>query len=286
MNEKINKIKLVNWWGGGVEKIEDKQIFLNLFCDRIHKYDTIEIHYLYGGLPEEKKTNTLYVQYSGESFYKDTSAFDLNLIHYPQNTENVVIFPFLTYSIISHNMNIEGLLNKRFLNQDIKKKKFCVFCVTNPTCDERNNFFMKLSEYKKVDSVGMHLNNIGRLCHGNWWEKEYLDFLSQYKFMICFENKSIPNYFTEKSVNAYLAGTIPIYWGCSNLDDYINTTSILHLKKDYSEKDVDMLIQKIKILDNNDEIYIKKYETVFFKNGKIPDVINFEKIKEKVNQII
>ena len=44
--------------------------------------------------------------------------------------------------------------------------------------------------------------------------------------MICFENTSKPNYFTEKLVNAYYSGSIPIYWGDPNISKYIKNFNI------------------------------------------------------------
>ena len=38
--------------------------------------------------------------------------------------------------------------------------------------------------------------------------------------MICFENLKVDYYFTEKLINAYLGGCIPIYWGCPNIEEF------------------------------------------------------------------
>jgi hypothetical protein len=101
--------------------------------------------------------------------------------------------------------------------------------------------------------------------------------------MICFENTSMPNYFTEKLTNAYLGGTIPIYWGCSNISDYVNMDDILYLKPDFTETDVEKLIDEITYLDTHPDAYRAKYESVFFKDGKLPDAFNLDKIREKVD---
>lgn len=50
------------------------------------------------------------------------------------------------------------------------------------------------------------------------------DILKRAKFSVCTENSYHPvytnNYFTEKMPEAWLAGTIPIYIGCHNIDDF------------------------------------------------------------------
>lgn len=44
--------------------------------------------------------------------------------------------------------------------------------------------------------------------------------LIDYKYSIACENCSIPNYFTEKFIDCLLCWTKPIYWGCSNIEEY------------------------------------------------------------------
>jgi hypothetical protein len=48
------------------------------------------------------------------------------------------------------------------------------------------------------------------------------DTLAQYRFSICYENMSgLPGYITEKIFDCFFAGTVPVYWGASNISDYI-----------------------------------------------------------------
>ena len=46
------------------------------------------------------------------------------------------------------------------------------------------------------------------------------DGLINYKYSLCIENCSIPNYFTEKITDTMLCWTIPIYYGCTNISEY------------------------------------------------------------------
>lgn len=48
-------------------------------------------------------------------------------------------------------------------------------------------------------------------------------------------------HFTEKIVNPFLSGTIPIYWGSNNIKNIFNTNSILFLK-DESEESINKLM--------------------------------------------
>jgi hypothetical protein len=46
-------------------------------------------------------------------------------------------------------------------------------------------------------------------------------------FHIAIENTSINNYFTEKIVDCFQTRTVPIYYGCKNINDYFNPMGIL-----------------------------------------------------------
>ncbi len=54
---------------------------------------------------------------------------------------------------------------------------------------------------------------------------EKLKRLNQYKFNLCFENCYHEfwgrDYITEKIFDCFRAKTIPIYWGCYNIEDHI-----------------------------------------------------------------
>lgn len=51
--------------------------------------------------------------------------------------------------------------------------------------------------------------------------------LSPYRFSIVIENVRERNYFTEKLVDAVLCQTVPIYWGCPNLGDFMDTSGMI-----------------------------------------------------------
>lgn len=48
------------------------------------------------------------------------------------------------------------------------------------------------------------------------------DVMLQTRFAICFENvRDLPGYITEKIFDCFFSGCIPVYWGASNVADYI-----------------------------------------------------------------
>ena len=51
--------------------------------------------------------------------------------------------------------------------------------------------------------------------------------LDDYMFSIVVENTRTKNYFTEKLLNCFAVGTIPIYIGCTNIDSFFDTRGII-----------------------------------------------------------
>ena len=129
-------------------------------------------------------------------------------------------------------------------------RKFCSFVVSNSGGDPiRTQFFNELSKYKKIDSGGRYLNNVGGPV------KDKGEFISHYKFNIAFENSSYPGYVTEKIMDAYSRWSVPVYWGDPLVgSDFRVETMVRVLDKD----DIDRAIEEIVRLDNDDEAYLSK----------------------------
>lgn len=166
--------------------------------------------------------------------------------------------------------------------EDIKTKNgFCSFVVRNPNCQKRNEFFHKLSEYKKVDAGGPLFNNIGYVLeYGDQAMKSKLEWLKNYKFNMCFENSSYPGYVTEKLYEAYIGGTIPIYWGSATVEVDFNPKAFLNW---FDYKDDDAFIRAIIELDQNDDKYREMYMQPLFSKrvNRFMDLSNFENWFEK-----
>lgn len=289
--ENFTNVSYYNWWGRDSKPTNKERETINKILSFLPNDQSVHLYSVFGDEPNSSpdSQNGVYrIQISGESYYHDPNKFHLNLIpeiEYP-NT-NIIGFPYAFFHLLHTDVDIGTLTRPRNITIDeIKNKKFCLFAVSNGNAKERVEFFNQLSNYKKVDSCGKFMNNLGYNCPNNHESKDYQEFISQYKFMICFENTSSPNYFTEKLINAYVNGTIPIYWGCPNLDNYVNMSSILYLPPQYTDQDVSNLIERIKELDQDNEAYRSYYNSVFFKDGKIPDSFNLEIIQNKMANIL
>ena len=170
-----------------------------------------------------------------------------------ETQKNIVDLPL--YAVYMHG----NLLLNRIINRPLITKipeKFCCFIVSNDSCTIRNNMFHYLNQYKKVDSCGKYANNMQFVIPHLYWTEEFREFISKYKFIICFENNKQATYSTEKIVNPYVAGSIPIYWGSSHIHKVFNKNTMLYLENDSIES-YQKIINEIIELDNSDEKYIE-----------------------------
>lgn len=155
------------------------------------------------------------------------------------------------YNILHYKPEYDLLLSRpEFTEVDLAAKEgFCSFVVSNCFADDvRAVFFDKLSTYKKISSGGRFRNNIG----GAVADKKA--FQAKHKFAIAFENTSYDGYCTEKLMEAFAAGTIPIYWGDPNVTKDFNPEAFINAH-DYAS--FDEVVERVKEIDQNDNLYLK-----------------------------
>lgn len=126
------------------------------------------------------------------------------------------------------------------------KSKFCCFISSNAGAKVRNDFFKKMSEYQQVDSGGSVFNNVGGAVSNK------IEFMRPYKFCIAYENSSYPGYVTEKIMDCFYAGCIPIYWGSPAVHFDFNPKRILN-RMDYNSDE--QFIARIKELNEDHQAY-------------------------------
>ena len=143
-----------------------------------------------------------------------------------------------------------------FLSQ---KAEFASYIVSNPKNEHRNAALGEVSKYKRVDSAGAHLNNMGMKLEGGLGggggEMVKHEFLQKYKFNICFENASDSGYITEKYFHAKAAGCIPIYWGDPNLARDFNPAGGINAHG----KSWDQVREEIKAIDTDPMKYLQMF---------------------------
>ena len=134
------------------------------------------------------------------------------------------------------------------------KTGFCNFIYSNPSAHpRRDQLFYAISQYRQVDALGPHLNNIGnrtsRTSHN--WRRILVEMKRPYKFSIAAENACYDGYVTEKLISSFQAHTIPIYWGSPSVAEEFNPKAFINANKLSDEE----LIALVKNIDANDELW-------------------------------
>lgn len=236
---------------------------------------------------------------SSESSDFDYKGVDYT-ISYKNHTNNNYYFPFPVSPEYYRGQFLgHDIPDKRVDKKAGPKTYFCNFIYSRTNDDERfpdtierESFCKLLSQYKKVDCAGHSLNNTDRLYNmetratGNYHADDELAkiiFMQDYKFSISFENQSTMGYVTEKIYHAFLAKTIPIYWGSPNIAEFFNPESFINCH-DYNS--FDEVVERIKEIDNNPELFNQYINAPrILNNSKLHDYTK-EKITSQMDVIM
>ena len=160
-------------------------------------------------------------------------------------------------------IDIKSLMSGRKLDITIKDK-FCVLIANNPE-GLRVNLFNSISQYKQVHGYG----NI----FGAPLRKSKFEVLPEYKFCLCPENSTYDGYITEKLIDAYAGGTVPVYSGDISVVDDFNDGAYLNYQ---FTKNMEYFVDRIKFWDEDFESYQHHYEQpLLLKEPKLDDAIAF-----------
>jgi hypothetical protein len=139
--------------------------------------------------------------------------------------------------------------------------------------------------YPDIDIYGRGLTerDFGTAYKGELNYNMYCKFngLIDYKYSLTFENSSHDNYFTEKLIDCFLAWTKPLYWGCSNIQEYFPPDSYAWIDI-YSPFVTEILMDEMSRPVNYDALKEAR-ELVLFKYNLWPSVQNVLKQAKVIN---
>lgn len=122
--------------------------------------------------------------------------------------------------------------------KNIEKRKFNIAYIASNCVDKREEFYKVLLE--KFNGDGVHAlgkcSNNYKSLEGN--HNDLDDVYQDYIFGFAMENKKLDGYLTEKILNVFRGGAIPIFWGCSeSAKKFFNKGTYIDLSdfKDYNE---------------------------------------------------
>jgi len=105
-----------------------------------------------------------------------------------------------------------------------EKQKDLSWITSNLTAFPGHKVRMEFLEYLQSRNVRMDLYGKGI----NFIEDKW-DGLAPYRYSLAIENDSGPDYWTEKVADCFLSWTVPIYYGCTNLEEYFPAESFIRI---------------------------------------------------------
>jgi len=223
---------------------------------------------------EWTKFNCTKIFYTGENVRPNFSQCDYSIsFDYESYDKRNLRFPL--YNLYG---DIENLTKEKKIKEIYEKKnKFCNIVFSNPKCEERVEFFKLLNKYKKVDSGGGCLNNIG------YKVIDKHEFMEEYKFTISFENSSYPGYTTEKILEPMRVNSVPIYWGnpkiCKdfNCESFVNVHDFVNFNK---------VVEYIEYLDKNEEAFLNVLIKPWLPDNRITQYSSRKELSKFIEGIV
>ncbi len=175
------------------------------------------------------------ISWSGEpERVKTDKAATVNLLSQKPERKNDIWVPFVLSNISEEKINI--LKEKRF--RKINDRPFFLAYVSSKCIKERQAMFKEiLSIRKDAHALGKCLNNRKPDIKRYDYTSNNLIF-QKYRFVLCMENCQKKGYITEKILNAFLGGAIPIYWGCDeSVEMFFNKNAFININNFSSFKE-------------------------------------------------
>jgi hypothetical protein len=240
------KVKFTDFYEG---TDEFKRITLDILTAQFGEVqETEEPDFLFYSVAgyDHLKYNCVRIFWTGENLQPDFNICDYAVgFSYMEYGDRYLRAPLYLFYRTDYELALEKHLITDAQMQE--KTKFCNFVYSNNKADrERREIFERLSQYKRVDSGGRYLNNIGQPV------EDKLAFQKEYRFSIAFENASAEGYTTEKIVQAFAAATIPIYWGDPTVADQFNPKAFINCH-DYGS--MDEVVETVKRIDKDEALF-------------------------------
>lgn len=268
------KIDFSDFWGG-FDKTDN--YFYNLLKEEFEVEISNSPDYLFFSVfgNNHQRYNCQKIFYTGENIAPPLGYCNWSFsFDYLEDSRNYRLPHYLLYD------GYYELEREKVIDESLSNRKFCNFVASNGNCKERNYFVSELSKYKKVDSGGRWMNNLGYAV------SDKRKFQSEYKFSVAFENNAYrpqnPGYTTEKIMEPMTVNSVPIYWGNPVIEKEFNTKSFVNF---YDFNNFDKMIEYIIELDNNNSKYLEMLNQPWFSDYNIPDNNKLENIKSFLYKI-
>jgi hypothetical protein len=134
-----------------------------------------------------------------------------------------------------------------------EEKKLCTMVATRLSSKHPNQLY---SEREKVIRFFEDKSDLFDLYGRGWEKKQFVNWkgtipdkietIKNYKYSICYENmRDVPGYITEKIFDCFAAQNVPVYWGASNVAEYIPIDCFIDRRKFKDEEELLHFLQKL-----------------------------------------
>ena len=185
----------------------------------------------------------------------------------------------------------DWLTQKRSGKEILNKKTHFCGVVQNSTVPVRVELFEKLSAHRFVRASGGWLTNVPLeertiaypRTDGEGYRSK-VEFLSTCKFSLQVQSSNTSHFTHEKMIQAYAANTVPIFFGNDKiLEDGFNQKSFINCH-DYTS--IDEVVERIKIVDQNDELFASMIEEPVFLNNQLPYYFNPDYLNSFIERVL
>jgi len=270
--DNLNKITIIGSEGKGIwgRRIIDKLISQINRGKQIQYQNSSDCNFIVKSHftkdePEWNNNPKPYLLWSGESYNVSIPKHASKLLH-------------LSTTFIPNSIYIPYVLDSPYLYKErhlTKNRPFEIaYCSSNPIY-LREKLYNKFVEKYGINENKCHAlgkcyggkySNTHKIVNGTWESADLIEEYKNYKFVFAIENKKVRGYVTEKIMNAFHAGCIPIYWGSENINDLFNPEAFINLSNFDSMDDCVDFVSKLSeeeiINMQNKPIYNEKSELI------------------------
>lgn len=268
MNKETLKVAYVDFWPEwSIENFIIPILRKHFYVIEDYSQPDIIFHSIFNGMKDISKYNRKIprVLILAENWRTSQLDTDFSISFDPHSQTNYRLPLWQIYLLLWSELK-DQLYNKV---QHNSFERFASFVVSNGSNFYRNSAFQSLNNYKYVCSYGRFMNNSNELqqkSEERYWRDAKLEFFKEHphKFMFAFENTPTKYYCTEKIMDAFLVGSIPIYWGDPKVKEDWNDKAFVNVMELGNN-----WINEIKRLDQDSSLFKEKYnQPVFTENQK------------------
>ena len=226
----------------------------------------LNVPFEYCGKPQVR------IMVSGENYIPDFNLIDYSISPYPISFGDRHFHRPGCAFAGEHWLSL-AKKNRNYSREFLASKEYFANFITSHESEFniRGDFFKRLCEYKRVESVGTYLNNMPNGETVNWLNSSKTEFQRKCKFTLCFESTLHHGFVTEKLTDAFFADTIPVYYGSSAAADIFNPDAFINVA-DYAS--FDEAIAKIIELDQDDEKYLHMLSQPILLDPEYPEKLD------------